>query len=247
MSDEPAGFDVDLETAYRQALRAVAATDLPGHDDWMQDDDGPDILPFRTPEARKGEAPEAHDRSPRETIPLDLTPRVTPRQILEAALFVGGIELTAAKLAALLKGEFTAEFVDRTLEDLNRRYDAENRPYEVRREEGLYRIALRGEFESLRRRVYGLGPKEVKLTQDALEVLSLVAYRQPVTRAELESVREGNAGNTLRQLVRRQLVAVQRGDEGPDDARYVTTPRFLEVFGLSSLDELPRAEELSFK
>src|SRR5690606_2973054 len=117
--------------------------------------------------------------------------------------------------------------------------------YEIRCEEGLYRLGLRSEFETLRRRVYGLGPKEVKLSQDALEVLSMIAYRQPIARTELETIRDGNAGGTLRQLVRRQLVAVGRG-EG-DDVVYTTTPRFLEVFGIADLEELPRGDDRGFK
>jgi segregation and condensation protein B len=248
---ESSPFEFDLETAYRQALQAVEAADLPA-DHWAPpeddrgssdsdspDSDSPDILPFSPP------ATDASAAGPPSAVAE--APRVSPRQILEAALFVGGVELTAEKLATLLKGDFTPEFVARTLDDLNGRYTAERRPYEIRCEEGLYRLALRPEFEPIRRRVFGLGPKEVKLTQDALEVLSLVAYRQPISRAEIESLRDGNTGNVLRQLVRRQLVAIRRDGEAPDEARYVTTSRFLEVFGLADLDELPRAEDLNFK
>lgn len=248
--DDP--FDIDLEAAYRQALAAVEAVELPNRASWSDtersDDEAADILPFG-PVGGTAEATPVtprHAEAPPVPPTADTAPRVTPRQILEAALFVGGIELTAEKLASVLKGEFTTEFVVRTLDDLDRRYAAENRPYEIRCEEHLYRLALRPEYEPLRRRVFGLGPKEVKLTQEALEILSLVAYRQPISREKIEATREGNAGNVLRQLVRRQLVAVTRDAES-DEVRYSTTPRFLEVFGLSGLDELPRAEDLSFK
>jgi segregation and condensation protein B len=250
---DPTPFDDDLESAYRAALRAVEATDLPGLDGWQTenpeetrgDDDSPDILPMNPAWAA---APAARPEAPA-PVPVpaaEPTQRVTPRQVLEAAVFVGGVELTGEKLASILKGEFTPEFVARTLDDLNRRYAAQNRPYEIRCEEGLYRLALRPDHEPLRRRVFGLGPKEVKLGQEALEILSLIAYRQPITRAAIEAAREGNAGNVLRQLVRRQLVALKR-DDGDEEIRYVTTPRFLEVFGLADLEELPRAEDLTFK
>ena len=248
--DDATSFDEDLELAYRRALEAVDATDLTTAADWRADDEPADILPF--PGAAGGEV--GGDNQPIEqqsaesvaTPATESRPRVTPRQILEAAVFVGGIELTGEKLAGLLKGDFSPEFVSRTLAELNERYAAQNRPYEIRCEENLYRLALRADYEPLRRRVYGLGPKEVKLSQDALEILSLIAYQQPLSRAEIESRREGNAGNVLRQLVRRQLVAVGR-DEEADEMRYVTTARFLEVFGLTNLDELPQADELSFK
>ncbi len=250
--DDQNSFDIDLETAYRRALEAVSASDPAGLTDWSNDseetDETADILPFPATHPtdhdtdHTAENPAGRSVSP--SIAADQSPRVTPRQILEAALFVGGVELTAEKLASLLKGDFTAEFVTRTLGELNQRYANEGRPYEICCEEGLYRLGLRSDFEALRRRVYGLGPKEVKLTQDALEVLSLVAYRQPISRPELETIREGNSGNVLRQLIRRQLVALQRDG---DEAHYVTTPRFLEVFGVASLDELPRGDDRSFK
>jgi segregation and condensation protein B len=252
-SDDPTPFDDDLESAYRRALRAVEAADLPESSDWASnegDADEPDVLPFPSPEQREAVSVAATSRvkildATETTSAAEIASRVTPRQILEAAVFVGGIELSAEKLASVLKGDFTPEFVVRTLDELNRKYAAENRPYEIRREENLFRLGLRADYEPLRRRVYGLGPKEVKLGQDALEILSLIAYQQPITRIEIESKREGNAGNVLRQLVRRQLVAVRRDDAA--EAAYVTTDRFLEVFGIANLDELPRAEELQFK
>lgn len=236
---------LDLESAYRQALRAVSATDSLEFEGWGAE--------TSTEEAKRAE--------PETGVPADgiaavgpvggrratsdgSSERVSPRQILEAALFVGGIELSADRLAGLLKGEYNANSVARLIEGLNKRYEREQRPYHIVREENLFRLALREEFEPLRRRVYGLGPKEVKLTQDALEILALVAYRQPISREGIESLREGNAGNVLRQLVRRQLVAVERAGE---EAAYVTTRRFLDVFGLASLEEMPRAERLEFK
>ncbi|MGC1272359.1 MAG: SMC-Scp complex subunit ScpB [Planctomycetaceae bacterium] len=255
--DDHTPFDVDLETAYRQALRAVSATDLPEFHDWPREsgdtDEPADILRFPSPDEptdalrRDAASPPSSPESVSETPAPDTARRVTPKQILEAALFVGGVELTAAKLAVLLKGDYTAEFVVRTLGEMNRRYADEGRPYEIRCEEGLFRLGLRADFEPLRRRVYGLGPREVKLTRDALEILSLIAYRQPISRTGIETIREGNAGNMLRQLVRRQLVELRREGDDPDTVSYVTTPRFLEVFGVTSLDELPRGDDRNFK
>ena len=90
---------------------------------------------------------------------------VQPRQILEALLFVGGDALTAKKLSGVLRGEFSIEFIERELDELNRLYAAEGRPYEIRLGDGGYRLTLRDEFERIRSKVYGQGPKEVKLSQ----------------------------------------------------------------------------------
>jgi segregation and condensation protein B len=246
-TDDATELDEDLESAYRKALLAVEATDLRQATNWVErNDEEPDVLPFPTADAESDELVRTPQRQPSQVVSEEADRRVNPRQVLESALFVGGIELSAERLAGLLKGEFTADFVMRSLAELNQRYVSENRPYEIRREENLFRLALRDEFEPLRRRVFGLGPKEVKLGQDALEILSLIAYRQPLSRTDIEALREGSAGPVLRQLVRRQLVAAVRSNEG-GEMQYVTTNRFLEVFGLASLDELPRAESLSFK
>jgi segregation and condensation protein B len=173
--------------------------------------------------------------------------RVLPRQVVEALLFVGGQALTGKRLADLLGDGFAAEHVEEMIAGLNEQYTRENRPYEVRLSEGGYRMVLRAEFERVRHRVYGLGPKDVKLSQDALEVLALVAYQQPVTRVDVEATGKPNAAALLRQLLRRELIRLERGDGSADDVRYFTTSRFLQLFGLASLDDLPRAEDVVFK
>ena len=149
--------------------------------------------------------------------------------------------------AALLRGSFDLAFVEQTIDELNTAYVAQARPYEIRLGEGGYRLELRPEYDRLRHRVYGSGPREVRLSQDVLEVLALVAYRQPVSQHEIESHGKQNAGNLLRQLLRRDLIAFERGPGGRKDVQYHTTARFLSVFGLGNLEELPQAEDLAKK
>jgi len=178
---------------------------------------------------------------------LNQNSNVTPAQVIEAALFVGGAPLTARKIAALLRGSSDAAFVERTVDELNDAYFAEGRPYEIRLGDGGYRLELRPEYDRLRHRVYGSGPREVKLAQDVLEVLALVAYRQPISQPEIESQGKQTAGNLLRQLLRRDLIRIERGPGGRKDLQYHTTARFLSVFGIGSLEELPQAEDLAKK
>lgn len=173
--------------------------------------------------------------------------RIPPRQIIEAALFVGGKPLTTKKLCSLLNDEYSSSYVDDLLDDLNRQYNDEARPYEIRMEEGGYRLILRYDFERIRNRVYGFGPKEVKLTQDALEVLALVAYHQPITKDAIVEAGKEKAAGILRQLLRRELIAIEREEDKKADVRYITTARFLQVFGLGNVEELPYSESLSQK
>lgn len=252
--DFDAGTPLDeLELAYQRALAAVEAIEstLPpelaeapaGDGDIAESPPSLTGLRLLNPDAAQADPP-ARDLIQNEP---DESPaaRLTPQQVIEAALFVGGDPLTARKLCSLLRDDSDHEFVDRAIEALNARYAAQGRPYLIRLVEGGYRMELRAEFESVRNRVFGYGPKEVRLSQEVVETLALVAYRQPVGRKVVEQILERPAGSVLNQLLRRELIALERGDDG--EVTYRTTPRFLELFGLGGIHELPQPDELSFK
>ena len=170
--------------------------------------------------------------------PTPAEPAVTlePEQILEAMLFVGGPPLDPNAVGQVIRGT-TPEQVREAIDRLNRRYKAQNRPYSVVPRGDGYVLAVGPQFGGVRERLFG-GPREARLTQPALDVLSLVAYRQPVARADLDALRGADSSAAVRQLVRLGLIAAAR--RGEADAGYATTPRFLELFQLASLDDLPR-------
>jgi segregation and condensation protein B len=88
-------------------------------------------------------------------------------------------------------------------------------------------------------------PAETRLSAPGLETLAVIAYRQPVNRADIEAIRGVNCGEILRQLMDRDLVRIAgRGQELGRPYLYATTKRFLELFGLNQIDDLPRASEL---
>ncbi len=162
-------------------------------------------------------------------------------RILEALLFVGGPPLTAQRAAETVRGLGEEEFQE-SIDALARSYRLQNRPYQVQLQEGGYVLTLRPRFNSMREKLFG-GVREARLSQAAVDVLSLVAYRQPATRHEIDSLRGADSGGVLRQLIRHGLAALQR-IEGDSEPRYVTTPRFLQLFGLTSLDDLPQTQDL---
>lgn len=240
------GWDSEaLEAAYLRALAVAEVADAV-QAEWAPEEPhaASEVEPKSSPGTVETVATPAPESVPE---PSPAPPGVTPRQVVEALLFVGGQPLTGKRLADLLGGGFTHEQVDELIDELNSHYTRQGRPYEVRLGEGGYRLALRPEFERVRERVYGYGPREVKLSQDALEVLALVAYQQPVSREMVEQTGKPNASAVLRQLLQRELISLQRGDGGKDDVTYRTTPRFLQLFGLGSLDDLPLPEDLMFK
>ena len=242
----------DLEAAYRRALEANDSVEWDlDHDETVAEAEstqpestasGDDATAEVAPEAERARVePEA------QPVPDPVPARVTAKQVIEGALFVGGEPLTTKKLCYLLRGDYDMDAVEAAIADLNQVYQSEERPYEIRLGEGGYRLAVRYEYEPIRNRVFGIGPREVKLSQDVLEVLALVAYRQPITPEEIEALGKSNPAPMLRQLLRRELVSLRRDPENRKHVEYSTTRRFLSVFGLGSIDELPQADELTFK
>ncbi len=170
---------------------------------------------------------------------------INPRSVVEAMLFVGQPDnraLSARELAAAMRGVSPAE-IEAAVAELNATYDADGAPYWIEQTNAGYRMVLRKEFERMRDKFYGR-VKEARLSPAVLEVLSVLAYNQPATLEQINALRGEPSGAALSTLVRRQLVAMQRPADGGGPSQYSTTERFLKLFGLESLDALPRSEEL---
>jgi segregation and condensation protein B len=183
------------------------------------------------PEAAAGAAPEpAEAPSP-------------PMRVIEALLFVGGPPLTVIRAGEIIR-HLTPDQFHQAIDALNRDYRQQARPYSIVPQGSGYVLTLRPRYRDVIDRMYG-GVREARLSTAALDVLSLVAYRQPATKQEIDSLRGAESASLLRQLVRLGLVAVvQRGEAGNREVSYGTTPRFLELFGLRTLEDLPRTQDL---
>ncbi|MEN6407927.1 MAG: SMC-Scp complex subunit ScpB [Thermoguttaceae bacterium] len=169
---------------------------------------------------------------------------ISPRTILEAMLFVGNRDnrpLSPARVAELMR-DVSSDEVSPLIDELNRRYAANGAPYRVVSEGDGYRMTLCEEYRSLRNRFYG-HIREARLSQAAIDVLALVAYEQPITGEKLSRLRGKPSSHVLAHLVRRGLLRVERCDPKRRTPSYRTTDRFLELFNLQSLEELPRSED----
>jgi len=105
-------------------------------------------------------------------------------------------------------------------------------------------LTLRPKYRHVIEKLYG-GVREARLSSMAIDVLAIVAYRQPITKPDVDSFRGADSGSLLRQLVRRgiiQIIPILGGK--PKEVAYATTPRFLEMFNLVSLDDLPKTHDL---
>jgi segregation and condensation protein B len=169
--------------------------------------------------------------------------RRTRRSRLEAVLVLAREPLSLRKLAQ------SANLTDGTeartlLTELRRCYDARGSAFQVEHLAGGYQLMTRPKFAPWLR---PLVPREqeIRLSPPALETLAVVAYRQPIMRAEVEAIRGVACGEILRQLMDRDLLRiVGRSEELGRPLWYGTTKRFLQVFGARDLDQLPRAAQL---
>ncbi len=167
----------------------------------------------------------------------------TAARLIEALLFTGGPPCTAGQIVEV-RSELDDEQVVAAVAELNRTYHRQGRPYEIRRVGAGYQMILRPQFHSTLRRLHGR-TREVRLSLAAVEVLSLVAYRQPITVQKIDSIRGVDSGAVVRQLRRRNLIQPATATDGDSSTpRYEITRRVLELFHLSSLDDLPRVQEL---
>ena len=170
---------------------------------------------------------------------------ISPQTIVEALLFVGSREdepISAQRAAELMRG-VQAEEIPGLISALNARYQANNCPYHIVAQGRGYRLVLREAYHALRARFLGR-VREARLSQAAIDVLAIVAYRQPLTAEDVNRLRGLSSNHILQQLVHRQLLRIERTADKPRKTLYYTTERFLGLFGLGSLDDLPQSEDL---
>lgn len=170
---------------------------------------------------------------------------VTPLGILEAMLFVGdrgNSPLTAGRAAELMRGVEPEEIAG-LVRDLNHRYTRNESPYFVSEDADGYRLALCKPFYAMRDRFLGR-IREARLSQTAIDILAIVAYQQPLTAETINTVRGKSSSHVLSQLVHRGLLRIERLPGKRPTAQYYTTDRFLRLFGLETLADLPQSEEL---
>jgi len=162
---------------------------------------------------------------------------------LEAVLLVADCALPAKKLAQFATLADPAE-VKATVRRLNEAYDVVGSSFRIEQVATGFRLMTRPQFAQWLDKLHNR-QAEMKLSPPMLETLSIVAYRQPITRAEIERIRGVQSAEMLKQLMERSLVKIG----GEDDSLgrpflYITTRRFLELYGLRDLEALPMSEKL---
>lgn len=165
-------------------------------------------------------------------------------KLLEAALFAAPRPIAMEALAAL-DAESSPAAVAAALDELREHYDIDGHGVELVEQGGGWQILTRAEFaEAIERAQVVVRPQ--RLSAAALETLAIIAYRQPIGRAEIEEIRGVAVGSVLKSLHERGLIDIVGRSEGVGrPLLYGTTSQFLEQFALRHLEELPRADELA--
>lgn len=168
--------------------------------------------------------------------------RERQKQIVEALILAAPEPVSAAKLAGIVPG-LKPSAAKALVAELGEDWEREGRAFEVWEVAGGYQIRTRQEFAGYVKQLHQERPQ--RLSRAALETLAVVAYKQPVTRAEVEHVRGVDAGPVLRGLLDRRLLRIAGHRDVPGrPVLYGTTKRFLEVFGLDRLEDLPTLREI---
>jgi len=166
------------------------------------------------------------------------------QRLIEALIFASPEPVPAARLAEVIDG-MTSEEAVAVIAELNAYYDRQGHAIHIVRAAGGYRFATLPEFGKWVKQLLA-GSGRVRFSRAALETLSIIAYKQPVSKSDIESVRRVDGGGVLKLLLDRRLIKITGRSKSAGRALlYGTTQEFLKHFGLDSLADLPQISELA--
>lgn len=190
--------------------------------------------PLTPPESDRSDESDASDRSGPPPPPLP--------SIIEAVLFAADEPIPITKLAEI--AGVTPDEARAATDKLNEEYESGNRSFRVHRVAQGFQLYTRAEYADWVRRLYSHSSTQ-RLSKAALEVLAIIAYNQPVTRPDIEKLRNVDCSGPLLTLLERRLIATAGRAHRPGNPfLYRTTREFLRYFGLEKIEDLPQMEEL---
>ncbi len=163
--------------------------------------------------------------------------------VVEAILFASDEPLTAARLVSVVETGSVKQ-IRQCVKNLNRKYSAGNCAFRIEQIAGGYQMMTLPPYNHWLKKLLRVR-RDSKLTQASLETLAIIAYKQPIIRADVEAIRGVASGEVIRNLMYKGLVKiVGRAEVIGRPMLYGTTRKFLDIFGLNSLKDLPKVEEL---
>ena len=135
--------------------------------------------------------------------------------------------------------------MDNVVKELNRHYEKANRSFKIQRIAGGFQLTTLPEFDIWIKRMLDKSGK-LALSTAALETLAIIAYKQPISRFNVESIRGVDCSGVIKTLLSKSLVRIKGRDEGPGrPLLYATTDKFLENFGVNRISDLPKLKEIA--
>lgn len=170
------------------------------------------------------------------------------KNIVEALIFASEEEITTKEIKDLLdtfKISVSLKEIDASIEELNADYEQNSNAFEILKLAGGYVFATRKKFSHFLGKLSAETQRK-KLSQSAIETLAIIAYKQPITRTEIEFVRGVNVDYIVNSLLERDLITIKGRADGPGrPILYGTTASFLKVIGLNALEDLPKLKEIN--
>ncbi|MCA9298878.1 MAG: SMC-Scp complex subunit ScpB [Phycisphaerales bacterium] len=194
--------------------------------------------------------PASEDGAP--TSEAEAKPAARPMSAKERRTLEGNIEAILLSLDKPVPGSKIAETLDledgghvtQAVDALNEAYDKTGRAFRIERVAGGFRLMTRPEHATAVA-AFQKARAGTRLSRPAIETLAIIAYKQPITRAMLESIRGVACGEVLRSLLERRLITIAgRAEEVGRPMLYATSKQFLDAFGLSTIKDLPPESEL---
>ncbi|MBN2417485.1 SMC-Scp complex subunit ScpB [bacterium] len=164
-------------------------------------------------------------------------------QIVEAVIFASDEPITAEQVRATVEDTTVAQ-VKKCVTELNHEYSQQNRSFHIIEVAGGYQMVTRESYAQWIKRLY-VKKNKARLSQAALETLSVIAFKQPVSKTDISVIRGVNCDGVVKTLLERKLISIGGRDEGPGrPLLYKTTKEFLRYFGINSIDDLPKPREI---
>ncbi|NOQ96755.1 MAG: SMC-Scp complex subunit ScpB [Calditrichae bacterium] len=163
--------------------------------------------------------------------------------ILESLLFTSEAPLTVSRIREIIP-ELKPKEIEEAVTNLNEQYQKGGRTFEIKEIAGGYQLFTLPAYADYIDKLFQARQKS-RLTQKALETVAIIAYKQPLTKHEIEEIRGVNVDGVMKTLLSRNLVTISGRAKAPGSPfLYVTTKRFLDYFGLTGLEDLPKLKEI---
>ncbi len=165
------------------------------------------------------------------------------KKIVEALLFASPEPLTQSKVNGIFSPD--SPNLKKIIEQLNIQYNNEDHAFEIRQVSGGYQLVSSDVYEPYVRRMLNRAGR-ISLSSASMDSLSIIAYKQPISRYEIEAIRGVDSSGVLKTLLGKKLIKIKGRDNGPGrPLLYQTTNTFLEYFGINRLSDLPKLKEIT--